>query len=86
MPERTTQEQKQDLIEEEVTRGLLPYRHLGLPVEVIAEMERVLRFALATHPTAQHLLRRLVSDPTVVKSDEVDTRGLDAALKKSEGA
>jgi hypothetical protein len=86
IPEPTVQEQIQDLIEEEVTRGLSPYRRLDLPEDVIAEMERVLRFALRTHPTARHLLRRLVFDPIVVKSEEVDTSGLDAVMKKSEGA
>jgi hypothetical protein len=75
----------QALIEEEVARGMEPYRRLGLPTDVLDELEHMLRFALSKHPTAQVLLRRLCDDPVVVKSDGVDTAGLEEALQKDRG-
>lgn len=65
------------LIEAEVSRALAPYRALQLPVDVLEEMESVLRLALRTHPTAQHLLRQLLPDPDVYKSDQIPRRGFD---------
>ena len=40
------------LIEAEVERAMTPYRALGLPTDVLDELERVLRFGLRTHPDA----------------------------------
>lgn len=71
------------LIEDEVARAMTPYRSLGLPRDVLDEMESILRFGLRTHPTAQHLLRQLLDDPVLIKSDEVDTSGLVQTIPQS---
>jgi len=86
MSNLSPQAQVAALIDAEVQRAMAPYLALGLPPDEIDELERMLRFALRTHPTAQHLLRRLVDDPVLFKSDGVDTTGLEAALKKDQGA
>ena len=86
MPNVSREEQARALIEQEVTRGMAPYKARGLPADALDEMQHLLRFALRTHPTAQHLLRRLCDDPVLFNSDGVDTSGLEAALKKREGA
>ena len=86
MSKPSRQEQMRALIEQEVIRGMAQYKARGLPADVLDEMEHMLRFALNTHPTAQHILRRLCDNPVLVNSDGVDTSGLEAALKKGEGA
>jgi hypothetical protein len=80
---RAVDEQIDALIEAEVERAMAPYRALGLPEHVLAEMESMLRLGLRTHPSAQAILRALARDPITVKSEEVDTRGLEGAQKKS---
>jgi hypothetical protein len=74
------------LIEAEVQRAMEPYRALGLPADVLAELERLLRFGLKTHPSAQQLLRQLIDEPVLVESDSIETRGIVDAAKKGEGA
>ena len=75
------------LIDAEVLRAMAPYHALGLSADVLDELEHLLRFALNNHPTAQDLLRRLLDDPVVARSENVDTTGLEGVLKKKdEGA
>jgi len=76
------EKQIEAFIEAEVERAMAPYRARGLPGHALAEMESVLRLALRTHPTAQALLRALAADPTVARSDEIDARGIEEAVKK----
>jgi len=57
-------------VEAEVERALAPY--VGtVSAEVLDEMRTTLRFALATHPVAQDLLRRLRPAPEVDESGSV---------------
>lgn len=68
------------LIEDEVTRAMAPYRARALPAHVLAEMETTLRLALRTHPTARQLLRGLVNNRKLARSDEVDWRAIEDVL------
>jgi hypothetical protein len=74
------------LIEAEVERAMTPYRALGLPTDVLDELERVLRFGLRTHPDAKDILRQLIVETIPVKSDSIDTSGIVATVKKGQGA
>lgn len=82
MADRSLDEQMAALIEEEVARGMAPYRALDLPAEVLEEMERALRFGLDHHPAAQALLRRLCEDPRLATSGKIPREAILTATKK----
>ena len=46
-------------LDAQVERAMAPYRAMGLSIELLAEMERLLRFALTEHPTGKHLMKRM---------------------------
>ena len=81
-PDVSRKAQTDAIIEEEVARAMAPYRALGMPAEVLEELEQTLRFALRHHPDAKRLVRQLVSDPVMVQSDVVDTTGAEEGVRK----
>jgi hypothetical protein len=85
MSDLSVQEQMAALLEAEVARGMAPYRTLGLPADVLDEMERLLRFALRTHPAAQEILRRQCEDPTVFRSADLPKDLSSVVVKKDAG-
>jgi len=76
------EQQIEQMIEAEVARATAPYRALGLPADVLAEMEAMLRIGLCHHPDARALLRALATDPTVYRSDQIAVSGIEEALRR----
>jgi hypothetical protein len=80
-----TNSPKDDFLEAEIESSLAPLRAMGFSPAVVAEAEKVLRFALTSHPTGRYLMKRarprVVDESGPTPAEEVDAFGRQSAAK-----